>query len=296
MSDVVPVVFCFDKRIIPGSAVAISSLLNSAKDTTTYDVRIFHSDLSLENQKKLSSLAENTRHSIAFHYIAPELFKGLPKSRGSWTEIVYYRFCVPALMPEYDKVIYSDVDVLFKGDLSELYHMDTGDSPIGAIRAERNGENMISHKYFPENRSEFIFWSGLLLFNNKKFVEQNTFCKLLDNARFYGNRLKCFDLDLMNLTLPQIAPLPLNYCVVQSTFYFDYREAREYRFLKDVYSEEEIAASISAPVIIHYAGKLGKPWRMKRPYQDYQQYLDRLPAGLKKYTFRDLRKKLFNRR
>lgn len=296
MADTVPVVFCFDSRIILGSAVAIRSLLETAKDSTTYDIRIFHSDLALKHQKNLSALAENTRHHIAFHYIDPDIFHGLPKSSGSWTEIVYYRFCVPLLMPEYDRVIYSDVDVLFKDDLSSLYHTDMGNYPLGAVKAEKNGENMISHKYFPENKNEFIFWSGLLLFNNKEFIAGNTFELLLKNAHFYGSRLKCFDLDLMNLSCPDIVPLPLKYCVVQSTYYFDYHEAREYRFLKDVYPDDEIAASVHSPAIIHYAGKMGKPWRMKKPYPDYQEYINKLPAGLKKYTFRDLRKKLFNRK
>lgn len=296
MANVIPVVFCFDSRILLGASVAIKSLLDCAKDSTTYDVRVFHSDLSLENQKNLSLLAENSRHNIAFHYINPERFKGLPKSNGSWTEIVYYRFCVPEILQEYDKAIYSDVDVLFKGDLSELYHSDIGDVPIAAIKAEKNGETMISHKYFPENKNEFVFWSGFLVFNNKKFIIENMFAKLMENAFAFGERLKFFDLDLMNLTCQEIGEVPLNYCVVQSTFYFDYKEAREYHFLKEVYSDEMIKDSIQNPIIIHYAGKLGKPWRMKKPYADYQEYIDKLPAGLKKYTLRDLRKKLFNKR
>ena len=47
--------------------------------------------------------------------------------------------------------------------------------------------------------------------------------------------------------------------------------------------------------IIHYAGKPGKPWRMRKPYKDYQETIDKLPKGLQKYTFRDLRKKLFSK-
>ena len=50
----IPVVFCFDERIVLGASVAIKSLLDCAKDTTTYEVKIFHSDLSLENQKNIT--------------------------------------------------------------------------------------------------------------------------------------------------------------------------------------------------------------------------------------------------
>ena len=87
----IPVVFCFDSRIILGASVAIKSLIDCAKDSTTYDIRIFHSDIKLEDQKNLSLLTKNTRHSIAFHYIDPHIFNGAPRNKGSWTEIVYYR-------------------------------------------------------------------------------------------------------------------------------------------------------------------------------------------------------------
>ena len=124
MANVVPVVFCFDKRIILGASVAIKSLIDCAKPDTTYDIRVFHSDLSLVNQKNINKLVDGTRHNIAFHYINPKTFNGLPKSNGSWTEIVYYRLIIPEILKEYDRAIYSDVDVLFKGDLSELYNID----------------------------------------------------------------------------------------------------------------------------------------------------------------------------
>ena len=63
----IPIVFCFDSRIILGAAVSIKSLIDCAKETTCYDIRILHSDLSLKEQASLSTLTENTKHNIAFH-------------------------------------------------------------------------------------------------------------------------------------------------------------------------------------------------------------------------------------
>ena len=91
--------------------------------------------------------------------------------------------------------------------------------------------------------------------------------------------------------------LPLKYCVLQSLFYLpDYKSAKEYSYLNKVYSDEEIQNSIKNVIIVHYAGKMGKPWRMKNPYPDYSEYINKLPKELRQYTFRDIRKKLFNRR
>ena len=129
----IPVVLCFDSRIILGASVTIKSLLENAKDTTCYDIRIFHSELNNTNQKNLQTLVENTRHTMKFHYINPERFNDAPKNRGSWTEIVYYRLLVPEILTEYDKAIYSDVDVLIKDDLSELFNTDIEGYEAGAI-------------------------------------------------------------------------------------------------------------------------------------------------------------------
>ncbi len=296
MADIIPVVFCFDKRIILGASVAIKSLIDCARENTCYDIRIFHSDLNLETQKALSSLTEGTGHNIVFHYVTPDLFKGCPKSRGSWTEIVYYRFLVPQLLPEYDKAIYSDVDVLFKGDLSELYNTDISNYQFGAVRAEKNTSNTICHKHFEENKNEFIYWSGLMLLNCKKFREEKLFDRLIENAKRLYKELKFFDLDLINITCNNIYPLDMKYCVMQSIYYHeDYDKRADYKYLNGVYSDEEIEDSKENTVIVHYGGKPGKPWRLKKPYPDYKEYIGKLPDGLRKYTFRDLRKRLFSK-
>ncbi len=292
----VPIVFCFDKRIILGASVTIKSLVDTAKAETNYDIRVFHSDLSLDYQKSLTSLVQNTNHTIAFHYINPEIFKDAPKSNGSWSEIVYYRFLVPEILKEYNKAIYSDVDVLFKDDLSELYLTDVSNMEFAAVRAEKNHPKVIGHKYFEENKNEFIFWSGLMLFNNQRFRDEKIFNKLLINAKKYYKRLKFFDLDLVNITCDNIGPLPFKYCVLQGFYYNDdYHNVKDYEYLKGVYSDKVIEEAIKNPAIIHYAGKPGKPWRMKHPYEDYKHYIEKLPPKLKKYTIRDIRKRLFNK-
>ena len=292
----IPVVFCFDERILLGASVSIKSLIDCAKEDTIYDIRIFHSDINLKNQKALTSLVENTRHNIGFHYINPDLFSGAPKSKGSWTEIVYYRFCVADILQEYEKAIYSDVDVLFKDDLAELYNTDINNYEFGAVKAEKNHPNTISHKYFEENKNDFIYWSGLMLINCKIFREENLLNKLIENAKVYDKRLKFFDLDLINITCDRILELPLKYCVLQSlTNFYDYKKASEYRYLKEIYTDSEIESARDYPTIIHYAGKPGKPWRMKNVYPDYQKVVDSLPKSLVKYTLRDIRKKLFSK-
>lgn len=292
----IPIVFTFDKRIILAAAVAIKSLIESADTETCYEIFVFHPDIKDKTISEFKKMVENTPHTISFSYIPKEKFKNAPTNKGSWTEIVYFRLLIPELLENYDKVIYSDVDVYFKDDLSELYNTDIKDYEWAGVRAEKNTKNAIGHKYFKENKNEFIFWSGLMLINSKKMREENTVNKFFDTIRNFKNELKFFDLDIINITCDKILPVSLKYCLLERLYELkDFRTCKDYRFLKNVYSDDEIIEAIKNPIIIHYAGELGKPWRRKKLPQYYKKTLDLIPHSLKHYTFRDLRKMLFSK-
>ncbi len=292
----IPVVFTFDKRIILAAAVAIKSLIDCAKAETVYDIWVFHPDIDDKTIREFDRLVENTRHSLNFHYIDPARFAGAPKNNGSWTEIVYYRLLTPEILTQYDKAIYVDIDVLFKGDLSKIYNTDISDYECAAVPVEVNSEHMICHNYFPENNKKYIYISSFIVMNLKKMREVNTVSKFEKVIREVNDRLKFFDLDTLNIAIDKFYDLPFSYGVFQGIYYNDdISKAKEYPFLKGVYSDEELMQSKQDVVFVHYAGKPGKPWRMKHPYTDYREYMDRIPKSLKRYTFRDLRKKLFSK-
>lgn len=295
--NVVPIVFCFDKRIILGASIAIKSLIDCAGTNTLYDIRVFHDDLSLENQKNISQLVKGTRHTICFHYIDSNLFKEAPHNEHSWKENVYYRLLIPEILNEYEKVIYSDVDVLFKGDLSEIYNDDISDYECSAVPMEINNDKMICHKYFPENKNELTFISSFIVFNCKRMREEKFVSRIFETIKTFNTRLKFFDLDTWNITCNAIKSIPYRYGVFQSIYYnSDITKAEEYKFLKNLYSDDTLVSEKAQTIMLHYAGNLGKPWRMKKVYSDYQEYIDKLPKELKKLTFRDVRKKLFSKR
>lgn len=294
----IPVVFTFDKRIVLGAAVAIKSLVDSANPETSYDIYVYHPDIDDKTVKEFEKMLEGTNHSITFEFISKDKFKNAPINKnGSWTEIVYYRLLIPELLPQYDKVIYSDVDVFFKEDLSEVYNIDMSDFEWGGVRAEINCSDAIGHKYFPENKNEFIFWSGFMLINCKKMREEHFFDKCLDTINTFKTRLKFFDLDTINITSEKIYPLPFKYCTLESIYAFSkLSDSKDYKFLKHIYADEELSNAKQTPAIIHYAGELGKPWRRKNIPDYYKEYMDKkIPKSLRRFTFRDFRKRLFSK-
>ena len=60
-------------------------------------------------------------------------------------------------------------------------------------------------------------------------------------------------------------------------------------------TDEELKKEVKNVVMLHYAGKPGKPWRRKFVPKDYQEFINKIPKSLRRYTFRDFRKKLFSK-
>jgi len=293
----IPVVFTFDKRIILGAAVAIKSLIDTANSDTVYDIYVYHPDIDNKTAEEFKRMLEGTKHSITFEYINKDKFKNAPINKGgSWTEIVYYRLLIPELLPQYDKVIYADVDVIFKKDLTEVYNTEMEGYECAAVIMEPNNDKMICHKYFPENKNEFTYISSFILFNSKKMREENFVSRIFDTIKTFNSRLKFFDLDTLNITCKTFKALPYRYGVFQSIYYNDdFTKAEEHLFLKNVYSDEELLREKEQTVMLHYAGKAGKPWRRKHVPADYKEYMDKIPKSLRRYTFRDFRKRLLSK-
>ena len=69
LMNIIPVVFTFDKRIVLGASVAIKSLIDCAKEDTSYDIYVYHPDISSETIAEFQKMFENTNHKITFQYI-----------------------------------------------------------------------------------------------------------------------------------------------------------------------------------------------------------------------------------
>ena len=116
--QVIPIFFSIDKNVEMPCGVAITSLLESAEADTFYDIFILHGDEddfsgSLLNQ--LPSIYKNC--DIHFRNVG-KAFETAFEIRGI-TRPTYYRLIAPKLIPEYEKLIYYDVDIIFRRDLTD---------------------------------------------------------------------------------------------------------------------------------------------------------------------------------
>lgn len=276
----VPIVFAFDNNLILPACVCISSLLMNAKEDTFYDIFILHSEKEKLNKTELDKVSHYFPNCKIQYRVVDETFDKSFEIRGITTP-AYYRLLIPELIPEYDKIIYSDVDVIFRSDLSDFYlNTDMQNYYIAGV-------NSFAH-LIPENLTYYkrkgmdargIIYSGNLIFNSKKIIEDNIIPKFRSLAL---NKYKFQDMDILNIVCEgKIKYLSPEFCL--TTYISNWAIYNRSELNK--FWEDEIIDRTLSKGIVHYNGQ--KPWKgfcvnfdiwweyyRKSPFFDEKYYFD----------------------
>lgn len=278
----VPVVFAFSDDFAMPASVAIKSLIDKKNESTKYDIFVIYDELSEIVKEKINTITD-----INWIKIDSKIFEMAP-SNSYWPKSVYYRLLIPEVINCYDKVIYSDVDVLFNSDLSEVFSKNIDGDYWAGVIAEKNNENTQCHKYFPENKNEYIYMSGFMLVNCKKMRDDNFISKMFDTIKKFNDKLEMFDLEVLNISADNISTIPFKYCVLENIYDEEnIKNAPEYPWLSKVYPDEILLNAKKNPKIIHYAGKNPKIWKRKTKDipQYYFEYIKNSPFYKMEYYF-----------
>ena len=252
----VPIAFAFDNNLVGPAKIALYSLLSNASDRTFYDIYILYQSSSEGNQNMLQ-LAE-LKHffpnsCISFIAVGNE-FDESYEIRGITTP-AYYRLLIPELLPEYDKILYSDVDVIFREDLSKYYDIEMDGYYIAGVDSTAHLIPDLDRYYTIERgrTSKGNIYSGNLIINSKLMREDG----IVDEFRKHtAQKYKFQDMDIINIVCEgKIKCLPPAFCYTTyiSDFAVNNREV-----LKTIWTEEEIQYAQDKG-IVHYNGQ--KPWK-----------------------------------
>ncbi len=278
---IIPIVFAFDDNYAMPASIAIQSLLDSKHKNTEYEIIVFHDGLKKATIKKMEKICH-----IRWIKVDKNLLKDVPIG---WSGLsTYYRLLIADLLPEYDRVLWSDVDVLFCGDLSDIYLIDMADADWGGIAAEKQDEKNGVHPHYPENKKPYVYMPGFMVVDTKLWREKHMWDRFMNIIKTYGQRLKFFDLDILNLAADKIYPVPFEYCVLENVYDTDdIKNVPEYPWLKRAQGEKSLLNAKNNPIIIHYAGRNPKIWLRK--YNEipeyYWKYIEQSPFYVREYFF-----------
>ena len=169
----IPIVFAFDNNLVFPASVCLSSLMINSQQDTFYDIFILHSEKDNLEKKFLNKIPELYKNCRLHYRQVDNTFDSAFEVRGITTP-AYYRLLIPELIPEYDIVIYSDVDVIFRNDLSEVY-LNTDMDEFYVAGVDSLAHLILDLKnYYEEERgldSKGNIYSGNLIINSKKIRE-----------------------------------------------------------------------------------------------------------------------------
>ncbi len=253
-------VFCFDENLIAPVQAAAASLLDSCVRAS------LHCELHCVCTKKAGSVEENLRRTIAVRDTESALvmhcienpYAGSYQVRGI-SAGTYLRLALPRLLPETDKILYMDADILVRGSLQALWETPMSGKTLAAVKGAVN----LSDKW--EWNRERDYWK-LLEGQRGKYINAGVTLLNLEQIRrldlkktwdeLAQRKLYYQDQDILNITCKgTISYLPPKYNRLA------YLPQEEYhRFVEEgLCTQEEYREAMEAPVIIHYAGD--KPWK-----------------------------------
>ena len=209
MEKFINVAFAADKNYIQPLSVAIVSILMNAKKNDNLHFYILCNDVPECLKLKLQELKKIKNFEVDFFDIDNNEFTSFNLLKESHiTLTAYSRMKLADLLPDIDKIIYLDCDVIVKSSLNQLFNIDISDYYIGAV--EDIGCTFLRKYHKDICPYDFLYInSGVLLINLKKWRDENIPEKLYSTAKSGINHFqhdqeiinivcheKCFNLDL----------------------------------------------------------------------------------------------------
>ena len=199
-----------DRNYIYPTVVAMTSILENKKSDTKINFYIMISGdfLNVEKNRLLRLQRKYSNCKVRLINMKDNM-NSLYTSRHL-SRATYYRLMLPSLLPNLDKVLYLDTDIIVKKDLSALFNYNIDNFYLaGVLDVEVSGNGIIQgrasvtkndiymNKYGKDILLKSYVNAGILLFNLKKMRRDNLESKLLNCISSYD--LEFHDQDALNL-------------------------------------------------------------------------------------------------
>lgn len=265
-----PLIIAFTPNYIVPASVTLQSILDASPSGRFEVFCLVTEDIPQRQKDKLSAMA-GERMSFNYVNLAGRLDGCYVDPR--YSEAASYRLLLPELLPELDRIIYIDCDIVVRQDLDALYSsIDLEDkllaavyeAPIEGQAARWEALGCDPGKYFN---------SGFLVMNLAQMRKEETSAKLLDALR--TDYLEFPDQDALNVVCKgRVLALPPEYNSIRTFFLPQYRADFEKQYGPGLVGAVEDSGNI------HYTG--GKPWNIFTVrFADWWKKYDSLPEAIK---------------
>ena len=255
-----------DDKYAQYAGVVIASILANAKDNENLCFYILDGNISEDSKNKLKNLINIKPCEINFIEVKEDDFKDYLKiNNHDYISIAtYYRLKLSTLLPNIDRIIYLDCDVIVNSSLADLFNTDLDNNVFAGVLdidlAIRNNPTYIN--------------AGVLLMDLKKVRELGIEEKFLNYAINNHANIELGDQGIINDVLKnQIKIVDPTYNVQSACF------INRSSFEKK-------------PIIVHYVGSK-KPWHLESTSIHKELYFKYLDLTSWKLTLKEKLKLVF---
>lgn len=250
---------------IPYCATFLKSMAEHSNSDKNYDILLLSqdvSDINVKNVKKMLSARKN----ISLRVLDPSVLidQYTFHIEGHFSKETYYRLVLPELLPNYDKVLYLDSDMIAMDDVAKIYDENIDGyllaachdaDTAGLYNGYRKDKKEYTDKILKLKEPYQYFQAGVLLLNLEEFRKRYTTKQILDFA--VSEKWQLLDQDILN----KLCEGAVKYIDMSWNVMVDFAGIRinqiialAPRWLNEMYQEAR-----KNPKIIHYAGPQ-KPW------------------------------------
>lgn len=263
--------FCFNNNYsIPASACFLS-IMEHASKKNNYTFYVLQTDITEEHKRMLKKdLSTFNNCSLIFVDMGNALeheYSNI-KQHSHFSKELLYKLTCASILTKLDKIIISDVDVIFLDDISKMYYaFDTNeDYYYAGIHGFETKQTNIYHtelyKEFSENEIQKLekgVGGGFLLMNLVKIrndgLEKELMAYLYDNP----NKLVQIEQDIINIVCDgKIKYMPNNYMVC-SYEYDNFKNGTDFSILKNDKDKDSVINALTNPIQLHFPS-IFKPW------------------------------------
>lgn len=246
-----------DNNYAKYAGVVVASVLANSKDDEDLRFYILDGGISENKKTEILSLKSIKDCKIEFVQIEESMFEDYKKvATHKYISIAtYYRLRLATLLPEVERIIYFDCDMVVNSSLNNLFNVELGENIIAGVRD-------INKRMLQQNPSYIN--AGMVLFDLNKIRKENIEQKFYDYTNENFETIKMGDQTIINEVLKGRIKIVEDEWNVQSSNFTN----------RSSYTKH--------PYIIHYVAKR-KPWHFGSfsvHRQLYFKYLQMTPWKL----------------
>lgn len=248
-----------DNNYLKQTLTTLKSIILSKNDNSKYTIHIIGPE---ELEDNCFKELETDDVKINVYKRFNRLYYLHPVQRSQVTNTALFKFLLPEILNDVDKVLYLDDDVIVRDDLTELYDIDfieygKIDYKINLVCAVRDTSNLFVPE--EENDNSNYFNSGVMLMNLKQMREEHVVDKLIEAKRNQPMSIGFVDQEAFNIVCKDRCKLlPLKYNAMVTSL-FDMKSADDELIKKWYPDYKDIIELLAHSKIIHY-GAQDKPW------------------------------------